>query len=125
MSRVLSWIVHVNSVPYEVQAELPWLAVEKALRQWRKDHPDSSMVLFDIHLVNRSVMEQDDKPTVPESFCQTAQKTIREGDPEKLQFLKRTIEHDLKDLTQLEKEKTRLKALHTQVLKRLKEQKKS
>jgi hypothetical protein len=53
-----SWTVVINKFPYGVTCSKPWTAVSRALQKWRKEHPDSSMVLFDILLLNRSIADQ-------------------------------------------------------------------
>jgi len=59
---VCSWTVIINKLPYGVKAAQPWTAVSKALRQWRETHPDSSMILFEISLINLTLAEKaDDK----------------------------------------------------------------
>ena len=54
-----SWTVVVNKIPYGVTCREPWTAVSRALQKWREEHPDSSMILFDIYLVNRTVAEKE------------------------------------------------------------------
>jgi hypothetical protein len=57
-----SWTVIINKLPYGVKAAQPWTAVSKALRQWRETHLDSSMILFEISLINLTLAEKaDDK----------------------------------------------------------------
>lgn len=54
-----SWTVVINKLPYGVIAALPWTAVSKALQKWRKEHPDASLVLFEIYLVNRTLADKE------------------------------------------------------------------
>lgn len=57
-----SWTVWINKLPYGIKAAQPWTAVSKALREWRETHPDSSMILFEISLINVTLAEKaDDK----------------------------------------------------------------
>jgi len=59
---IYSWTVLINKLPYGVKAAQPWTAVSKALREWRETHPESSMILFEISLINLTLAERaDDK----------------------------------------------------------------
>lgn len=55
-----SWTVIINKLPYGVKAAQPWTAVSKALKEWRETHPDSSMILFEISLINLTLAEKAD-----------------------------------------------------------------
>ena len=59
---IYSWTVLINKLPYGVKAAQPWTDVSKALREWRETHPESSMILFEISLINLTLAERaDDK----------------------------------------------------------------
>jgi len=55
---VYSWTVLINKIPYGVTCRDPWTAVSRALQKWRKEHPKSTMLAFDIFLLNRTKVDQ-------------------------------------------------------------------
>jgi hypothetical protein len=58
---MFDWTVVINNLPYGVTCRDPWTAVSRALRKWRKQHPDSSMLLFDIYLVNKTLADRKEQ----------------------------------------------------------------
>lgn len=55
---VCSWTVVVNKIPYGVTCRDPWTAVSRALQKYCEEHPQSSRILFDIYVVNRTLADQ-------------------------------------------------------------------
>lgn len=53
-----SWTVVINKLPYGIKAAHPWTAVSRALQVYCKEHPQSSRILFDIYVVNRTLADQ-------------------------------------------------------------------
>jgi hypothetical protein len=55
------WTVVINNLPYEARALKPWVAVQKALKQYCDEHPHCSMLLFDIYLTNKTFALEAEK----------------------------------------------------------------
>lgn len=55
-----TWVVVINHQEFEEKARYPWVAVTKALKKWRLSHLQSSMQLFDIYIVNKTLTKKQE-----------------------------------------------------------------
>jgi len=75
-----SWTVVINKLPFGTKAAHPWTAVSRALQVYCKEHPQSSRILFDIYVVNRTLADQG--RAVEETFNRHRKELMAEADRE-------------------------------------------